>query len=42
MSRPLMAASEPMNHSDAELSMLEALVGRVPPFLQNYGTTRYR
>ena len=42
MSRPLMEASVPMNHSDAELSLLEALVGRVPPFLQSYGTSRYR
>ena len=32
-SRPLMAAAEPMNHTDAELQMLEALVGRVPPFV---------
>lgn len=42
MSQPLMEASVPMNHSDAELSMLEALVGRVPPFVQNYNTSRYR
>ncbi|WP_051534798.1 hypothetical protein [Deefgea rivuli] len=42
INRPLMEASVPMNHSDAELSMLEALVGRVPPFLKNYGTSRSR
>ena len=42
MSRPLMEASVPMNHSDAELSLLEALVGRVPPFLHRDGTSHYR
>lgn len=42
ISQPLMEASVPMNHSDAELSMLEALVGRVPPFVQSGDTSRYR
>lgn len=32
-SQPLIAKAAPMNHSDAELEMLEALVGRVPPFV---------
>lgn len=32
-SKPIMASAEMKNHSDAELTMLEALVGRVPPFV---------
>lgn len=31
-SRPLLQAAPVMNHRDAELSLLEATVGRVPPF----------
>ncbi|MBM5571628.1 MULTISPECIES: hypothetical protein [Deefgea] len=41
-SRPLMAAAEPINHTDAELQMLEALVGRVPPFISNPSPLRNR
>ena len=30
--KEIMAAAPPINHTDAELTMLEALVGRLPPF----------
>lgn len=32
-----MVAADVINHTDAELEMLEALVGRVPPFMEAYG-----
>lgn len=32
-----MVAAGVINHTDAELEMLEALVGRLPPFMENYG-----
>ena len=32
-----MVAADVINHTDAELEMLEALVGRVPPFMDSYG-----
>lgn len=36
-----MVAAGVINHSDAELEMLEALVGRLPPFMDSYGSNRY-
>jgi hypothetical protein len=33
VSQPLIEKAKAMNHTDAELEMLEALVGRVPPFV---------
>ncbi len=41
-SKPIMASAEMKNHSDAELTMLEALVGRVPPFVSKGPPSRYR
>jgi hypothetical protein len=41
-SRPLLEPAKPMNHSDAELTMLEALLGRVPPFMTNSQSSPYR
>jgi hypothetical protein len=31
-----MVAAGVINHTDMELEMLEALVGRLPPFMGNY------
>lgn len=36
-----MVAAGVINHTDAELEMLEALVGRLPPFADSYGGYRY-
>ncbi len=35
-SMPMMADASVINHSDIELELLESLVGRWPPFAQNY------
>ena len=37
-----MVAAGVINHTDAELEMLEALVGRLPPFVDSYGSGGYR
>lgn len=37
-----MVAAGVINHTDAELEMLEALVGRLPPFMDSYGGGGYR
>ncbi len=39
--RRVMAPATVQNHSDDELTLLEALVGRVPPFLADGGYPRY-
>lgn len=36
-----MVAAGVINHTDAELEMLEALVGRLPPFVDSYSGYRY-
>lgn len=38
---PVMRAAPVVNHTDAELVMLEALVGRQPPFVGRDGLTHY-
>ena len=42
VSKPIMASAAMKNHSDAELTILEALVGRVPPFVSSSQPDRYR
>jgi hypothetical protein len=37
-SMPMLVEAPMINHSDAELEMLESLVGRWPPFYQRYGS----
>jgi len=38
----LIRPADPANHDDLELTMLEALVGRLPPFLDAQGSSGYR
>ena len=40
--RQIRAPEDLVNHTDSELTLLEALVGRTPPFAGSYGTSKYR